>query len=451
MRYGRNAPCFCGSGKKYKHCHYGKPFHPEREVSLHQRNRIILSAAIDIFGFSKRRSWSDFKKNISGDQICRFYEVQVNLWTPETDWAAIMPDPDGKLRGLYLGDIPPELTLQNLIRFSLYSDHLFVIDPFHNPWILRPEYNPLENPDQYKADTLNLINFLFTVAPWIEAEILYLIPDPGNINVNFKWETAALAKERIGHRQPDERDLKEAFAVGRAQLRRALFALPEERLFAALEKTGLQLTDERKRQLLIYARQQSCSDPVAWERPVAENLQEGQMLFVRGGVNLETALLICDVTGAYPYTNMFTRWREIVEAREQMSETARVWSPLTKAFQDLDFRFLNYVAEIKDFFLLDSYVRDCNDRLKNEYRKAQADWLKIEESFVKWMGAGASVAAGFITGHLVPDVASLSAVTLNTLGQLSRRYFKREQFRKSNPMSVFIDLSRKEPPGLRIY
>jgi hypothetical protein len=104
------------------------------------------------------------------------YEVQAGLWTPQTDWAAIMPVPDGKLRGLYLGDIRPQLTLQNLIRFSLYSDQLFVIDPFQSPWVMKSEYNPIENPDQYKADTINLLHFLFSVAPWIESGTLYLIP-----------------------------------------------------------------------------------------------------------------------------------------------------------------------------------------------------------------------------------------------------------------------------------
>jgi len=139
MSFPRNAPCFCGSGRKYKHCHYGKPFDPDREVSVHQRNRILLAAAQDVFGFTKRRSWSDFKRAISGDQIRRFYEVQAYLWPPETDWAEIMPaPPDGQLCGLYLGDIRPELTLKNLIRFSLYTDHLFVIDPFHNPHVMQP-------------------------------------------------------------------------------------------------------------------------------------------------------------------------------------------------------------------------------------------------------------------------------------------------------------------------
>jgi hypothetical protein len=120
-----------------------------------------------------------------------------------------------------------------------------------------------------------------------------------------------------------------------------------------------------------------------------------------------------------------------------------------ESFRALLRRIGKDATEIKDFGSLDNYVRDCNDQLKGEYQKAQAEWNKIDESFVKWAGTGA--ATGLITGHLVPDVASLSTATLYTLGQLWIRYFKRQQFRKSNPMSVFIDLSRKEPPGVRMY
>jgi hypothetical protein len=175
---------------------------------------------------------------------------------------------------------------------------------------------------------------------------------------------------------------------------------------------------------------------------------------------------------------MHTKWREIMEAREQMNETARAWSPLTKAFQALEFRFLNNVdtrfaqsiredgrlesfrgllrrigkdaAEITDLASLDSYVRDCRDALTGEYQKARAEWDKIEVSFFKRV-ATTGGAGAFISGHLLPDIAMLSATTLVTLGQLWLRYFDRQQFRKNNPMSVFVDLSRKEPPGGRFY
>jgi len=94
---------------------------------------------------------------------------------------------------------------------------------------------------------------------------------------------------------------------------------------------------------------------------------------------------------------------------------------------------------------LDSFVRDSKDALIGEHRKASAEWDKIQESFVKWVGSGVAAAATtFMTGHIVPDAAALSGATLNALSQLALRHMRKAQFRKSNPMSVFIDLSEKE-------
>jgi hypothetical protein len=479
VKYGRNEPCPCGSGKKYKHCHLGQPLpktgksSPHRELSLHERNRILLHAATDIFGFSKGRSWVDFKRKISGREIRELYRVQASLWTPETDWAAIVPPPNEKLRALYLGDVRPELTLQNIIRFSLYSDEIFVVDPFMNPWIIKPQYNPLENPDQYKSDTIKLVYFLFQLEPWIESGMVKLVPDPGDINVNIKWDTIELARARWGSRKPDKQDLEDAHGAGRAELARVLYALPDDKLLAAVERSGTVLTEQKKAQLLRYARQKLRDDPIAWEQSIADNPDEGQMSFFRGGANLETALLISDLTGAFPYTNMRTRWQEILSARDELSETARVWSPFAKAFQSLEFRFLNNVdtrfahairddgrlenfrsllrkvgkeaTGVTDLSSLDNYVRDCKDQLIAEHAKAEAEWSKIDEDFFKW--AGASVVGGIVGGAMVPNVSSLAAGTIAMLGQLAYRYFKQQQFRRSNPMSVFIDLSRKGPPG----
>lgn len=439
-------------------------------MTAHARNVTLLAAAHDIFGFRRGRSWSDLKQKISGDEIREFYKVHASLWTPQSDWASMLPEQKmGELRGLYLGDIRPDITLKNLIRFSLYSDQLLVVDPFHNAWTLRPEYDPIANPDQYKADTLKLLHFLFSVGPWIDTGVLCLIPDPGTLDASFKWETARLAKTRIGDREINQADLDAGYETGRADLMRVILALPEDQLIACIEGAGSKLSEEEKRNILSYARQKLRNDPIALEQPPGDNKTTGQITALRSGANLETALLLCNVFGAFPYTNMMSKWEEIVGARDALNETARVWSPLTKAFQDLDFRFLNDVdpkfiqrirdegrfesfrsllrrvgkeaAQVSSLSTLDSFVRDCKDELMSEYQNARSEWSKIDESFLKW--AGSSVAGSVVTGHLVPDIAAWSAGTINVIAQLGVRYLRHQQFRKSNPMSVFIDLDHK--------
>jgi hypothetical protein len=367
--------------------------------------------------------------------------------------------------------------LRTLLRFSLYADELLVVDPLMNPWIIRPEFNPIENPDQYKSDTLKLVYVLFQIAPWIEAGIVKLIPDPGDFNLAFKHETWRLAKERRGDQPVDQQDLHRVHAEGREELKRTLLALPPDQLLATLRRSGQKLTPEQEKEFLADSRRMLRDDPLALEQPLGQSFKGGQMVAMRGGANLETAMLMCAATGAFPYTNMRTRWQEILSVHDELSETARVWSPFAKAFQSLEFRFLDNVdprfaqgiredgrlehfrsllrkigkgaEEIQDLRSLDSYARDCKDELIGEYRRAEAEWVKIEEDFLKWAGGG--VGAALLAGQFFPDISALSAAALSMVGQLGLRFFKRGQFRKANPMSVFIDLSRKEPAGTTMF
>ena len=475
MKIGRNQQCPCGSGKKFKYCHDGRPGAIMREMSLEARNKATLNAAANIFGFGRGRSWADFKRNITGREIRSFYETQALLWPPETNWIDLIPQADYKLRALYLGEIEPQTIGQNLVRYSLYCDELMVVSPFHNPWHMAAEYNPIENPDQFKSDTIRLIYFLMEVSPWIESGLLKMIPDPGEFYPGLRHETWRLAQKRFGPDALTEDDRDAGFARGRSEMERVVQALPPNSLFRLAEKaTGKQLTELEKTELLKHVRRKLREDPLAYERPLTG---DGQLNVYRSGANLETALLILNQTGAFPYTNMTTRWNELMSARDQMGETARLWSPLTRAFQSLEFRFLNNVnvefaenvrqdgrlgtfrallrrvgkdaKDITDETLINSYVRDCAGELSSEYQRALADWRKIDEGFVKWAGAG--IAAGFVTGHVWPDISTLSAAAAATISQLLLRYMRQQQFRRTNPMSVFIDLSKAEPPGKVLY
>ena len=469
--FGRNQLCPCGSGKKFKRCHIGNPADIPRDMTIHARNLILLNAAEDIFRFSGGRSWADFKRNISGKEVKEFYEVQASLWPPETNWVGLMPVASSKLRALYLGEIEPQDIARNLVRYSLYSDELLTVDPFHNPWHLQPAYNPIENPDQYKSDTLRLIYFLFSVSPWIRSGLLRLIPDPSNFYPGLREETWRHAKKRWGDRKPAAEDLAEGFARGREEMSRVVQALPAHRLFQlAEEATGTVLTEDQKGVLLRHVRQKLREDPLAYEQALTN---DGQLNVFRSGANLETALIILNQTGAFPYTAMRTRWDELMSVRDQMSMTARLWSPLTRAFQALEFRFLDNVnvefaeqirqdgrletfrallrrvgngaESIDDEGAINSYVRDVTGELSSEYQKARAEWNKIDEGFFRWAVPG--IGAGMVTGHLWPDISAFALGAGNVISQLLLRYMRQRQFRRMNPMSVFIDLSAVEPPG----
>ena len=67
MGIGRNDPCPCGSGKKYKKCHLGMPQAKKPSaLSLYEVNLVLLEAISDIFGFNRGIQWEEIKRTISG-------------------------------------------------------------------------------------------------------------------------------------------------------------------------------------------------------------------------------------------------------------------------------------------------------------------------------------------------------------------------------------------------
>ncbi len=473
MRIGRNDRCPCGSGLKYKKCHGGpQPAPPPHNsskpenLSLHQRNLVVLAAITDIFGMAKASEWNDVKERVTDDRVQELYKVIGTLWPPDTDLASLLPARGSSLRALYLGDVNPEQIVHNVFRFALYADEILVIDPFHNPWTIAEEYNPVANPGQWKLDTLKLLYFMAGLAPWIEAGIVKLVPDPGSFDYRLRRETWDLAKQRLAGWTPSEEDMEQFEPAARQEFGRVLFSLPKEDLTQKLREGLPQLADEEIGKVLDYIKTMREQDPLDPGQSIDE--LGTQMTVARSGVNLEMALYISQLTGAFPYTSLRMRWRELLSIAKELPEVAQVWSPLTKAFQELPFKFLDRVepefacslrtdGRLEDFraFLrrlwaavggtpdlnkAQSLARDFGDELTGEYHKAEAEWGQIDRDLLKQFGA--TLLGGMITGSFSLHIPTLGFAAAGVLELINAR-MKRREFRKRVPMSVFIDLSTR--------
>jgi hypothetical protein len=473
-KIGRNDPCPCKSGKKYKKCH-GRQDPPSffdspaqaKVPSLHERNLILLGAVADIFRLTKGEDIWEIKRNISDAQVRAIYQVVADIWPPFTDLNGLLPFPDRSLRALYMGDINPEQIVRNVFRFSLYTDQILVIDPFHNPWGMAEEFNPLVNPGQWKADTLKLIFFTMLLAPWIEAGLVTIVPDPGNFDFPLRKKTWDLASERLKGWTPGEEDTPDYEPAAKADFARFISMLPKEHLAHKVREVHPGIPEHEVAEVLKYMERVRQEDPLALEQPIEQ--AGSQMTALRTGVNLEMGMYLAQVTGAFPYTNFRSRWKEILSVTDRLPDTAQVWSPLTRAFQEQHFKFLDNVdsgfacalrkdGRLEGFraFLrrmwievggnpdpskAETLARDFGDELTDEYHKAEAEWNEIDRSLLKQFGA--TVAGGIVTGAFVPHISAAGIAIAGVLELVNAR-MKRGEFRKKVPMSVFIDLSKNQ-------
>ena len=130
---GRNDPCYCGSGKKYKKCHLELDEAADKRVmlaqaptTLYEKNLALIATAKEIFHLEK--PWEQVKAGMSDARIRAFYEFIADLWPPNTPIRETLPAPESNLRALYLGQNQPEMMLDNVFRFSLYTDQIVLIN-----------------------------------------------------------------------------------------------------------------------------------------------------------------------------------------------------------------------------------------------------------------------------------------------------------------------------------
>src|SRR6266700_1219136 len=250
---GRNDPCHCGSDKKYKHCclSLDEQRRPRYELArstrtLREKNLALLAAAIEIFGLD--RPWSKVKEGLTEARIRDFYVFIAKLWPVDTDQGIIMPPPDSSLSALYLGENEPEMMVQNVFRFCLYADQILLVNPFTNPNVMADEFNPILHPGERRIQTLRLVYQLVQLAPWIEAGVVILIPDPGDFNRELRVKTWDLATTRLKGWKPSEEDIDQSMIKERA--RRAFLLSPRSYWERKAREFDPGMSDEEVRNLV---------------------------------------------------------------------------------------------------------------------------------------------------------------------------------------------------------
>jgi len=319
-KIGRNDPCPCGSGRKYKRCCLDKPASQRPsfdERSIRERNLILVRAITDILGLNKGKTWEDVRRELSDEHVKKIYQVVGGLWSPETDLMSLLPHPDPTiLRTLYTGMVDPRVILRNVIGFSLYVDEILVLSPFINPRCVKEEFSPVHSPQKHKQQTIKDVLLLLQLAPFIEAGIVNMIPDPGDFDYQLRKDIWDMAEKRLKHWRPaaGDEDKEKIEALARDDFMRTIFGLPDESITHKIRVASPEISDERLSQTLDYIKEMRILDPLALLQPVRPGKENAQYLVSHFGPNLELCLFVAQVTGSFVYTDSPHRWNEILAA-----------------------------------------------------------------------------------------------------------------------------------------
>ena len=342
---GRNDYCGCGSGRKFKNCCEGKSDdeRPAWDVlSIRERNLTLYNGVDDIFGFNRGKTWDDVRRELSRDQIVKFYELYDFLWPKNTGIFRLLPKPDDSLRALYTGFIDPRTVLLIPLGVVPYFDEVLIQHPFIHPSSVKPEFSPIESPHQYKSQMLKHLMLFLSFQPFIEAGVVNFFPDPCVFDSQLQQQSFAMASDRRGAASVHENEEELFLRLAREDFTRTLCGLPRERQLQQIRQAMPDLSPEQIEEIVDYMSQQHQADPLAL---LQDDLfgDGGQLTMTSMAPNYEMSLLTAQVTGSMIVTNSPTRWEEVqLAAKDNGSGSSK---KLCDYLSSLEYRFSADIEE----------------------------------------------------------------------------------------------------------
>lgn len=445
-------------------------------ISIRDKNLAFLDKLGELFYLDanhKPRPLADYKKAFTADRVRNIHEEITYLWPKTMDIRKTLSETREEISGLYIGDYSPEQIMQGIVRHSLYAEKLLIADPFVYAHSVRPEFNPILHPEQYRTQTLRNVNLWLQLAPWIKAGIVEIIRTPDDFSHQLKWDALKEQEKNFS----DSSELQEAAKITVKELsarhtekwkyRDLVLSLPDGPLLQKLADLADPAKGITVEALLAYVHKQRAEDPDFLD-VIEAGEENAQLQMMSTGAPYNMAKLTASLTNSYLVTDLTSKWKEIELDRVGRSSETDVWSPFAKSLQEAKLNYLNDVSLENAFKLreeqrlstLRSFLRGvwkqaCDptsfekvngklvaDELAAEVAKAKTEWDKIDQDLLK--NAVAGTGAGLLmSGPMVASGQGIflaAAALVGGVGSLAAARQGRMRFQNEFPAAFFLKL-----------
>ena len=460
---------------------YGRRFKEYKDnkinnASIKDRNLWMYKAIFDIFGINKGKDWYHIRKSINETKVKHFYEVLHTLWHPNTEILNLIPKPDNKLTGLFLGICDHRLIDSNIISYLLYTDKVIMISPLPNPWFMKDDYNPIKHPEQYIDKTIYDLNLLLKIFPLVAQEVIELIPNPCDFIPELRFPSIEMAEKRLKKYPPGKEELEYLGPLRSHDRLSLLVRLPKKMLRLYVENNFKDLDCNDKKKLVHYIINKRKIDPYVNVSKFNKNKNDNQMLHMQLGGNLEIGFLIAQLTGSYILTDMPFKNKEFLSAVIEPiwdNSVLEMMKPLSNFdfpfFRVIDASFLLYIRNKGRFSAFRGFINRLGDEIvKQKNQKTKIEKIKIILSKLDDVTSACAIDIANIQNDLkefnrINDLNTTldsfkGKIELNIPDkgfgfknsyQLLAKYCSSQPYIKNIPFSVFLNLGQERYDHLK--
>lgn len=479
----RNTLCPRGSGKKYKQCCLDKidwnqifknKKDPTPYLSIRGRNIFFINKIFEALqldsAIEPKLLMKKYKTAFTNNTVKKIHEAIMEVWPLDTNIDNVLSKTRDDVSGLYIGDYDNKYIFNGIVRHSIYSNKILVVDPFVYPHSMKDEYNPILEPDQYREQTLKNVNFWFSLMPWIDAGIVEIIRTPADFDRKLNWESI----QRQQNKFKENNELQKASRESTRELsvrhkkdmafHDFILTAPNEILEKNFQRFGYEKCGLTSKEFIEHIEKMREEDPNFLE-PLAPGKKSGQLLIFSTGANYEIAKITSNLTGSYLVTDIYSRWKEIEIDRQNHNAENKEWAPFAKAFQNVQLKYLNNIslqhalilrkekrleslriflrkvwksARSEDLFS-ENNAKFLAEELTDEIKKADHEWKQIDRDLLKWFATDVILSTGaFITQGYGEFLAAATGIA--SLIKLAVTHKERDSFQNKFPAAFFMKI-----------
>lgn len=330
-----DAYCPCGNGLTFGQC--CKKLSPSdrpswTSYSVRERNLMLCNAVRGILGLDKGKGWKDIQRELSDEQVKRIHRVFESLWPLDTLLREILPPRrNGIVRALFMGHLDPRTVTVVATAWLDYFDEIILSHPFINAATVKPEFSPTQSPRNYKDQTLRNVLILLELEQYIRAGRVHLVPDPTDLEAQFRQEQFAIGRHRDKRVIFSDVDRRIMEALGKDDFKRWTLRGSDEQLAKIVRSAVPGVSSEGVQEVVTLLKQELEDDPLALLQPITPGDEGAQLLAIKS-FTLETGLYVASLTGSIIYCLMDATWNLLHEPDgERQIIVADHWSAPTAA------------------------------------------------------------------------------------------------------------------------
>lgn len=425
------------------------------------------------FKINNARKWSDISEQITKAKISATFKFFSKLFPKNIDYSIHLQKEDNIFRSIHFNNLNPNKIINEIVRYSIYSEEIVVFHPLQNPAITNQKLNPIKNPKLWLQNFMDSLYFYIVLQKWVKAGIVKLIVNPSDYNIELQEKLNNQAGRRIETllNNPDfekisQEEASENMAEMLAESCKGFSIERIKEMLVKLENPRFKEEEAEEFSKKIFSKLNQCN-------PLYEKLtvtrSQGSILASKGGGNLESILYISNQINGNIYTTDKSNWFQI----NQMGKMD-FWTKVAHLYSQIDLPFLNNVDtsfalnlrqdgrlsgvrnELRNIYSslnsIDSKEIDnkkmveLNEGFLEAVRKADAEWEFIKKDAQNKRFYWATTSIGVPVVFNPVSIFPLLLVSGLWLGNNIRdEHLKLKKFRMTKPLSIYVDLKHDEP------